>query len=94
MRNSLGSGAASTAGGTHAGRDHRPGHAHHPRLGRASLRRVATPEAAIAAGASYLVVGRPITGASDPLKAAEAIVARMQRAEASREKEPVNHAGV
>ena len=46
-------------------------------------RRVATPAAAIAAGASYLVVGRPITGASDPVKAAEAIVKEMQRAETS-----------
>jgi orotidine-5'-phosphate decarboxylase len=46
-------------------------------------KRVATPAAAIAAGASYLVVGRPITGASDPLKAAHAIVDEMKRAEAS-----------
>jgi orotidine-5'-phosphate decarboxylase len=45
-------------------------------------KRVATPAAAITAGASYLVVGRPITGASDPLKAAEAIVVEMKRAEA------------
>lgn len=43
-------------------------------------RRVATPEAALAAGASYLVVGRPITGAPDPLAAARAIVSEMQRA--------------
>src|SRR5829696_8696580 len=43
-------------------------------------RRIATPSAAIAAGASYLVVGRPITGAPDPLAAARAIVAEMQRA--------------
>ena len=41
-------------------------------------KRVATPAAAIAAGASYLVVGRPITGASDPLAAAHAIVADME----------------
>ncbi len=45
-------------------------------------RRVATPEAALAAGASYLVVGRPITGAPDPLAAARAIVSEMQRASA------------
>jgi orotidine-5'-phosphate decarboxylase len=43
-------------------------------------RRVATPEAALAAGASYLVIGRPITGAPDPLAAARAIVSAMQRA--------------
>lgn len=36
--------------------------------------RVATPEAAIAAGADYLVVGRPIAAAPDPRAAAEAFV--------------------
>ena len=41
-------------------------------------KRVATPAAAIAAGASYLVVGRPITGATNPLAAAQAIVTEMQ----------------
>ena len=35
--------------------------------------RVATPEGAIAAGASYLVIGRPITRAPDPLAALEGI---------------------
>jgi orotidine-5'-phosphate decarboxylase len=35
--------------------------------------RTATPAGAIAAGASYLVIGRPITGAADPRAAAEAI---------------------
>jgi orotidine-5'-phosphate decarboxylase len=45
-------------------------------------RRVATPEAALAAGASYLVVGRPITGAPDPVAAARVIVNEMQRASA------------
>jgi len=44
-------------------------------------KRVATPASAIAAGASYLVVGRPITGAPDPLAAAEQIAAEMQNAE-------------
>ena len=43
-------------------------------------KRVATPQAAIAAGASYLVVGRPITGAPDPLAAAHEIIAEMERA--------------
>ena len=36
--------------------------------------RVLTPAQAIAAGATYLVVGRPILEATDPAKAAEAIV--------------------
>jgi len=36
--------------------------------------RVATPAAAIAAGADYVVVGRPITAATDPAAAARAIV--------------------
>jgi orotidine-5'-phosphate decarboxylase len=43
-------------------------------------RRVATPGAAIAAGASYLVVGRPITRAGDPGAAARSILAEMQAA--------------
>jgi orotidine-5'-phosphate decarboxylase len=41
-------------------------------------KRVATPSAAISAGASYLVVGRPITGAPDPLATARAIIADME----------------
>ena len=40
-------------------------------------KRVATPSAAIAAGADYLVVGRPILAAEDPKAAAEAIVAEI-----------------
>jgi orotidine-5'-phosphate decarboxylase len=40
-------------------------------------KRVATPSAAIAAGADYLVVGRPIVAAADPRAAAEAIVAEI-----------------
>jgi orotidine-5'-phosphate decarboxylase len=40
--------------------------------------RVATPRAAVAAGADYLVVGRPITAATDPRAAAEAIRAEME----------------
>jgi orotidine-5'-phosphate decarboxylase len=35
--------------------------------------RVMTPEQAVAAGADWIVVGRPITGASDPAAAAAAI---------------------
>jgi orotidine-5'-phosphate decarboxylase len=37
--------------------------------------RVMTPEQAVAAGADYIVVGRPITGAEDPAAAAAAIAA-------------------
>lgn len=48
-------------------------------------KRIATPASAIAAGASYLVVGRPITAAPDPLAAAQQIVAEMQHAEDERE---------
>jgi orotidine-5'-phosphate decarboxylase len=43
-------------------------------------RRVATPGAAIAAGASYLVIGRPITRATDPGGTMKAILAEMQAA--------------
>ena len=39
--------------------------------------RVATPSDAISAGASHIVVGRPITAASDPLAAYEAIVSEL-----------------
>ena len=44
----------------------------------ADQKRVATPATAISAGASYLVVGRPITGASDPVAAAQQIVTEME----------------
>jgi orotidine-5'-phosphate decarboxylase len=40
--------------------------------------RVATPRAAVEAGADYLVVGRPITGAPDPARAAEGILSEMR----------------
>lgn len=40
-------------------------------------KRIATPAEALQKGASYLVVGRPITQAADPAKAAEAILAEM-----------------
>jgi orotidine-5'-phosphate decarboxylase len=36
--------------------------------------RIATPKDALSSGASHLVVGRPITAASDPRAAAQAIV--------------------
>ena len=40
--------------------------------------RTATPAGAIAAGASYLVIGRPITAAADPRQAAEAIATEIK----------------
>lgn len=43
-------------------------------------KRVATPAKAIAAGADYLVIGRPIAAAVDPRGAAEAIVAEIAAA--------------
>jgi orotidine-5'-phosphate decarboxylase len=45
-------------------------------------KRVATPRAAIGAGADYLVIGRPITGAADPKAAAAAIIADLETAPA------------
>lgn len=40
--------------------------------------RIATPAAAFAAGASHIVIGRPVTGATDPAAAFEAIVDGLQ----------------
>jgi orotidine-5'-phosphate decarboxylase len=46
-------------------------------------KRVMTPARAIAAGADYLVVGRPIVEAADPKAAAQAIVAEIAQATAN-----------
>jgi len=43
-------------------------------------KRIATPAETLRLGASYLVVGRPITQAADPAAAAEAIVKEMATA--------------
>ena len=48
--------------------------------GKQDQARVATPAEAIRAGADYVVVGRPITGASDPRAAAESINAEIAAA--------------
>ena len=43
-------------------------------------RRVVTPGAAVAAGADYLVIGRPIRDAADPVDAAKCIAAEIENA--------------
>jgi orotidine-5'-phosphate decarboxylase len=43
-------------------------------------KRIATPAAAIAAGANYLVIGRPITQAADPAAATAAILDEIEKA--------------
>jgi orotidine-5'-phosphate decarboxylase len=47
-------------------------------------KRVATPADALAAGASFLVVGRPITQAPDPVAATESVLAEMVSVPAGR----------
>lgn len=47
--------------------------------------RVETPAVALKAGATYLVVGRPITEAADPAASAQMIVQEMERAGIKRE---------
>ena len=46
-------------------------------------KRVATPKDAVLAGADYLVVGRPIVEARDPLAAARTVLAEMEQVRAS-----------
>jgi len=46
--------------------------------------RIATPAEAIAAGATHVVIGRPITHAADPAKAALDIIAEMEQAQAAK----------
>jgi len=42
-------------------------------------KRVMTPEEAVRAGADYLVIGRPIIQAADPVKAAKEVIEEMRR---------------
>jgi orotidine-5'-phosphate decarboxylase len=42
--------------------------------------RIATPAEAIHAGATFVVLGRPITAAADPVKAAQAVLAEIEHA--------------
>lgn len=51
----------------------------------ADQKRVATPAAAVANGASHLVVGRPILAADDPRSAAQAILQEMHAAGGNKE---------
>jgi orotidine-5'-phosphate decarboxylase len=46
----------------------------------ADQKRIATPAAALVAGASYLVIGRPITQAQNPAAATQSILEEMQHA--------------
>ena len=46
--------------------------------------RIATPAQAISNGVSHIVVGRPITHAPDPAKAAQAIISEMEQAKNNR----------
>ncbi|HZP06557.1 MAG TPA: orotidine-5'-phosphate decarboxylase [Terracidiphilus sp.] len=57
----------------------RPGGAH-TNNSAGDQKRLATPADALRSGASYLVVGRPITQAADPAAAAEAILQEMAEA--------------
>jgi orotidine-5'-phosphate decarboxylase len=43
--------------------------------------RIMSPAQAISAGATYLIVGRPVTGAADPVAAARAILDEVAEAE-------------
>ena len=48
-------------------------------IARADQKRITTPAQAIAAGADYLVVGRPVVETGDPKAAAEAIIAEIAK---------------
>ena len=54
-----------------------------PKSRRDDQSRIATPGATIRAGATYLIVGRPINAAPDPVAAARAILDEVAEAESS-----------
>jgi orotidine-5'-phosphate decarboxylase len=56
-------------------------------------KRIATPAAAIQAGADYLVVGRPVTAAADPRRAAAGIVREIESALAGNDNRGDNGGG-
>ena len=56
-------------------------------------KRVATPAEALRQGASFLVVGRPITQAKDPAEAAEAMIREMAQAMGTACGKPGENAG-
>ena len=76
--------SASPAGGRRGARHRRARDgvrdAGHPAGGRGGgdQKRVVTPAEAIAAGADYLVVGRPVTGAADPWRRRKAIIVEIE----------------
>jgi orotidine-5'-phosphate decarboxylase len=60
-------------------------HSGSPQTGNEDQKRVATPGAAIRAGSDYLVVGRPITSALDPVVAAQQITSQIEAVENDKE---------
>ena len=55
--------------------------------------RIATPREAMEAGADLLVIGRPITGALDPARAAADIAAQIAGADDRHDQDPPDHHG-
>lgn len=70
VRRACGPGCLIVTPGIRPGRSQRPGHD--------DQSRIATPAAALSAGADYLVIGRPIIEAKDPVHATEQIIKEIQ----------------